>query len=80
MVTRLRKWGNSLGLRIPRVFAEQARVREGSSVDIEVSDGVLIVRPIGLTVYALDDLLAGVTPDNLPGEVQAGGPTGNEAW
>jgi len=36
MVTKIQKWGNSLGLRIPISFAKEAAIEEGSSVDISL--------------------------------------------
>ena len=47
MVTRVRKWGNSLGLRIPRAFAAEAGVAEDSSVELSVENGALLVAPCG---------------------------------
>ena len=41
MQTKVLRWGNSLGIRIPRSFASEARVEAGSSVDISVEDGTL---------------------------------------
>jgi antitoxin MazE len=45
MQTKIQKWGNSLGLRIPRSFAAEAQVEEGATVDLSVEDGRLLVRP-----------------------------------
>ena len=80
MITRIQKWGNSLGLRIPRALAEDAEVGEGSSVDISVRRGSLIIRPVKRQEYRLEDLLAEVKPSNLHEEVEVSGPVGGEAW
>ena len=40
MVTRILKWGNSLGLRIPKSFALQAGVKEGSSGEIALEGDI----------------------------------------
>ena len=45
MQTRIQRWGNSLGLRIPKAFAEQAGVEAGSEGDLALDDGELIIRP-----------------------------------
>ena len=42
MRTKIVKWGNSLGLRIPKSFAEEVRVSEGSAVDLTMEDGRLV--------------------------------------
>jgi antitoxin MazE len=80
METKIRKWGNSLGLRIPKSFAEQAGVREGSAVDISLEDDRLVITPVQVEAYRLQDLLAKVTRDNLHDEVSTGDPQGKETW
>jgi antitoxin MazE len=47
MQTKIQKWGNSLGLRIPRSFAAEAQVKEGAAVDLSVEDGRLWSAPSG---------------------------------
>lgn len=79
MHTKIQKWGNSLGLRIPRAFAAEIGVGPGSSVDLTVRDGDLVVRPRH-QVLRLADLLSQVTPDNVHDEVSTGRPTGREVW
>jgi len=76
----LEKRGNSLGLRIPKFFAEQIGVAAGSEVELSVEDGELVVRPTTVPKYDLRDLLRGVTAENIHGEVGAGQPVGREAW
>src|SRR5437764_1165747 len=57
MLTKIQKWGNNLGLRIPRSFAAEAQVEEGSPVDLSVENGRLLVRPLRTRKYALNALL-----------------------
>ncbi len=80
MKTKIQKWGNSLGLRIPKSFAEDAAVEEGTTVDVSVSNGKLIIRPVPQKTYALEDLLRKVTKHNVHGEASFGQPEGQEAW
>lgn len=72
------RWGNSLGLRIPRGLAEDAGLTEGSAIDLRVENGRLIVEPV--TVEHLDALLAKVTAKNLHGELLVDAPRGREVW
>jgi antitoxin MazE len=72
-------WGNSLGVRIPRSFAAEARVEAGSIVDISVERGALRIRPLRRR-YALRDLLKKIRPGNLHGEIRSGPPVGREVW
>ena len=80
MQTKIQKWGNSLGLRIPKAFAEEAGVRPGSTVDLSIEDGKLVIQVTGRERYDLDELLSQVTSENTHTEVSSGEPLGQEAW
>jgi antitoxin MazE len=43
MKTRVHKWGNSLALRIPKSFADQAGLRENALVELTLNRSKLIV-------------------------------------
>jgi antitoxin MazE len=79
MRVAIRKWGNSLALRIPRALAADTHLASGSQVDVAVEDGRLIVAPVSAGL-SLDALLSAVTPDNLHGEISTGRPVGREVW
>ncbi len=80
MRVQIRKWGNSLALRIPKPFAQDAGVREGTMVRLAVSEGRLVAVPVRARKTHLQNLLAQVTKANLHDEVNAGPPVGREAW
>jgi antitoxin MazE len=80
MKTRVQKWGNSLALRIPKAFAEEAGLHAGAAVDLSLVEGKLVVRPITPPPLTLDQLLPGITDDNLPGEWDTGPAVGKEVW
>ncbi|MEX2147348.1 MAG: AbrB/MazE/SpoVT family DNA-binding domain-containing protein [Candidatus Rokuibacteriota bacterium] len=80
MQTKIQKWGNSLGLRIPKSFATEAQVEEGATVELSVEDGRLLVRPLRVRKYALSALLKKVTRRTLHAEVSTGRAVGREAW
>ena len=46
MRVQVKKWGNSVALRISKPFAEDADVQEGTIVDLSVSQGQRVVAPI----------------------------------
>lgn len=77
---QVQKWGNSLALRIPKPFAQDTGVREGTMVQLSVSEGRLVAAPIRARKIRLMDLLAKVTKANLHGEVETGPPVGREVW
>lgn len=80
MKTRVQKWGNSLALRIPKSFAEEAGLHAASAVELTLVEGRLVVQPIAPQPPTLEDLLRGITDENLPGEWDTGPPIGREAW
>ena len=80
MITRIRKWGNSLGLRIPKGVARNARVQEGTTVMLAVSHGRLVVAPLEARAHELETLLADVTRKNVHTAVDTGDPVGRERW
>ena len=80
MQTKLQKWGNSLGLRIPKSFAAEVGVEAGSDVDLSVRSGELRVRPARPQRLSLAALLRKVTRRNLHAGVETGKPVGREAW
>jgi antitoxin MazE len=80
MKTSVQKWGNSLAVRIPKSFAIEVGLGQDSPVEISLVSGKLVVEPLQEPVYRLDDLLAGVTAENLHQEVDTGSAVGNEAW
>jgi antitoxin MazE len=80
MRVQIQKWGNSLALRIPKPFAEEAEVREGTSVDLSLVEGKLVAVPDVKGRYTLKQLLSKVTKDNLHTEVSFGSAVGREGW
>lgn len=79
MHTRIRRWGNSLAVRIPKAFAAETHLGEGAAVEISIHDGKLVIAPAPADTR-LDDLLGRVTKDNLHGETDLGGAMGREVW
>jgi antitoxin MazE len=73
-VSTVSKWGNSLGVRIPRVMAEQMDISEGESVELIVANNHLLIQK----AYPLEKLLEQVTPGNVHSEIDVGAPRGKE--
>jgi antitoxin MazE len=76
MITLISKWGNSLGLRIPKTLAAELNVGEGDAVDVAVENGALIIRP-SRTRYTIEELVADMTPED---ETDWGPASGKEIW
>lgn len=80
MRARVHKWGNSLAVRIPRSFAEQAGLRENGPIDVSLADGKVLIESVTAPDLTLDELLTHITDANLHTEADSGPAVGNEAW
>lgn len=80
MRVQVKKWGNSASVRIPASVMAAASLRIDQAVDVREEGGRIIVEPVTTPSYHLDDLLAKMTPDTFPEEVDFGSPVGGEAW
>lgn len=78
METMVRKWGNSLGVRLSRSAAQEAHVSEGSTVDVRVKNGEIRVRPRRKAKYHLQDMIAAIHPGNIHDALDADRPKGRE--
>jgi len=79
METVIRKWGNSPALRLPAWALKEAAWGLEQKVTIHVTRGRIVIEPSGRVEYSLDELLTGVTAQNLHTEVSFGQPVGKEA-
>lgn len=73
------KWGNSLAVRIPGAFARELELQDGMKVDVSLVEGAIVLRPKSKE-YSLDELVAGISPENLHDETDWGEPVGRELW
>jgi len=79
MQVTVQKWGNSLGVRIPKSFTKDTNIEEGTEVDMSLDRGTITLRPIS-KVPSLSELLCKVTKDNIHNETDTGEALGREAW
>ncbi|MCF8012054.1 MAG: AbrB/MazE/SpoVT family DNA-binding domain-containing protein [Clostridiales bacterium] len=76
-MNKVKKWGNSLAIHIPKVLAQKAGFSEGTPIEIETKDNTIIIRRKHDT---LEKLMSQVTPENIHGETNTGPPAGREEW
>ncbi len=69
MRARVSKWGNSLAIRLPKTAVESLRVQEGEAVEMTIEGETLVIRSAGPR-YRLEDLVAGITPENQPETIE----------
>ena len=78
MTVRVQKWGNSLGIRIPKSIARQSSIGVGTRLEVVATNGRVVLRP--QKVPSLKELLATMKPANRPELVDWGKPVGREVW
>jgi len=77
MQVQIARWGNSLGVRIPKHMAERAGLREGARVEIEAeADRIVITR--ARPRYRLAELLQGMTSEAMREAFDWGADQGRE--
>jgi antitoxin MazE len=79
METKVQKWGNSLAIRIPKSYAKDIDINQGSLIDISKENDRIVLKP-KRKKEKLSDLLSQITKDNLHEEINTGKNVGNEIW
>jgi antitoxin MazE len=74
----IKKWGNSLGIRIPKVIVNDLSLKDGTIIEIDEQDDKIILYT--KKQYLLDNMLEKITNNNLHSEIISGKSTGNEIW
>ncbi len=74
----VKKWGNSAGVRIPAAALSASGLEIDQAVDVRAEDGRVIIEPVRTREYDLAALLAGITPENIHGEIDFGAVVGQE--
>ena len=78
MTVALKKWGNSLALRIPKDILNTLAINENSIMELSVNNGMLTVKPKSNTL--LETLVSQINSENLHKEIDTGRSVGNEEW
>lgn len=72
MRVRVKRWGNSASVRIPASVMAAAEMRIDQDVDVREEDGRIMIERVAASFYDLDTLLAVMTPESFPAEVDFG--------
>ena len=79
---QIAKWGNSLGLRIPRGIADSLDIQVGDTLELAPAEGGLLLKKTlrrGKR-YVLADILDSFACSSTHPKVDFGKPQGEEAW
>jgi len=78
MTVSIKKWGNSLALRIPKDIAQTLHIENDSVLELHIADGAMVVKPLQHTL--LENLVSKIDAENIHTEVDTGESVGNEEW
>lgn len=73
-----KRWGNSIGLRIPKEMASELNLEEESAVYLQVKDGKLIIEP--KKDLSLEEMVDLINEDNKQELIDFGEPVGREFY
>ena len=74
----IKRWGNSLGIRIPNLIVRELSLKDGSFVDINDKGNEIIITP--LRKSSLSEMLSLINEQNIHEEIKTTGPVGKEVW
>jgi len=80
MEIKVKKWGNSLGLRIPQAIANQINIQDGSRINLVLKNNKIELIPAVSEEYRLNDLVELIDESNLHIEIFSGQAQGKEIW
>ena len=81
MQAQIERWGDNLVVHIPESILASTGFVEASAVDVEcVRRGQIIIRSTTPSSLTLDQLIDGITDENLHSEVDVGAAVGAEVW
>ncbi|WP_045213103.1 AbrB/MazE/SpoVT family DNA-binding domain-containing protein [Desulfonatronovibrio magnus] len=79
-VLGIKKWGNSLGVRLPSAVVKAAGLRLDQHVSVRVEDQQVIISPLPENEFSLEQRLALFDPERHRGEAMALPAIGAERW
>ncbi len=82
MHTKIQKWGNSQGLRIPKVVLDEVQSSIGDEVEVYSQEGKIIIAPVKRVrgKISLKTLVKKIPKNYKTQEVDWGKPLGKEEW
>ena len=81
MDTKIQKWGNSYGVRLPMEIINENKILAGTPVKISEAKNKIIIEYFpNKTKKTLATLLVKIKPENIHNESSWGKSQGKEAW
>lgn len=80
MMTKIKMWGNSFGVRIPKPIAQELNLHAGVEVKVVAKKNMITIVPIPRSKHRLEELISLITEKNLHREALNDNPVGSETW
>jgi len=80
MQIKIEKWGNGATVRLPAELMAAAALQIDQAVELREEGGCIIISPVQMRGYDLDELLARMGPETFHDEAHFGAPVGQEAF
>jgi len=80
MVSKVQRWGNSHGLRLPKHILESAEISVGDNVEVIPTEGRILIKKVATRKFNLAEMVARMPRTYKVREKSLGGPAGKEEW
>ena len=80
MSTKVQKWGNSLGVRIPKGILDATHMKEGTPIEFRIEGSHVVLLPVKRKEITLAELLKNLGPSDFNEREFWGKPRGKEVW
>lgn len=79
MTTTIQRWGNSQGIRIPKVLVDTVNWKENEELSVSVKDDKIIIEK-AMRHKTIQELFADYDGEYVPVQIDWGEPAGKEIW
>ena len=80
MEAKLKKWGNSYGIRIPKVFLKSLNIKENDKIKIEQQNDCIVITKSNDKKISLKERFKNYKGDYDISEFEWDNPVGREIW
>ena len=80
MTTTIQKWGNSQGVRIPKIILDTVNWTENEQITIVVDNGRIVMEKVKAKRKNIKELFENYKEEYEPAEIDWGEPKGEEIW
>ncbi len=80
MLSKIQKWGNSQGIRLPKYVLDDAQIHVGDDLEITVKEGQIALKKMAKRKFELAEMVKRMPRGYHTREESFGTPTGKEEW